>query len=138
MKHFRLTLLTLLSTSIYATQAVQIDMHGGKEAKTPSTLTKKKAEIFYAKVLEVISAKGYKYLRMEEKEQKTWIAILDAPVAVGDTIGYDKEMAMKNFKSQALNKTFDIVYFSSEVYLADKAPQAKSMKEMLGLSKEAK
>jgi hypothetical protein len=138
MKLLTLTFITLLTSTLYASEAVQIDMHGGKDTKTPSALTEKKAEIFYGKILGIQSAKGYKYLLMEEKDSKIWIAILDAPVSVGETIGYDKQMAMKNFKSKALNKTFELVYFSSEVYLAQESTEPQTMKAMLGLSKEAK
>ncbi|PHS34101.1 MAG: hypothetical protein COA92_03470 [Sulfurovum sp.] len=38
----KLTFITLLSTSIYAQQSVQIDMHGGKDLKIPSHIPTKK------------------------------------------------------------------------------------------------
>ncbi len=42
MKLLKLTLIPLLSMSIYAQQSVQIDMHGGKDIKTPSGFTTQK------------------------------------------------------------------------------------------------
>ena len=144
----KLTLITLLSTTIYAEQtgheghdhakSVQIDMHGGKETKMPSALpantTPKKSEIFYGKILEIKPAMGYKYLKIDEKGKELWVAIANAPVKVGDKIGYDKKTMMKNFKSKTLGQDFEEIYFASDVYLPQKASGPKSMKEMLGLN----
>ena len=130
----KLTLITLLSTSIYAEKSVQIDMHGGKEIKTPSNMSKKPSNIFYGKILEIKGAMGYKYLKIDENGTELWIAIANAPVVVGDRIGYDKKTMMTNFVSKSLNQTFDAIYFASDVYLPRKVSRPKSMKDMLGLS----
>ena len=140
----KLTLITLLSTTMYAEkigqeghdhlQAVQIDMHGGKEAKEPSSMLTKKAEIFYGNVLEIKSAMGYKYLKMDENGTQLWIAISNAFVELGDRVGYDKRTKMTNFKSKSLNQEFKEIYFSSDVYLPRKTSAPQSMKAMLGLS----
>lgn len=130
----KLTLITLLSTVIYAEQSVQIDMHGGKEVKIPSNMSKKPSNIFYGKILEIKGAMGYKYLKIDENGTELWIAIANVPVAVGDRIGYDKKTMMTNFESKSLKQTFDTIYFASDVYLPRKTTRPKSMKDMLGLS----
>jgi predicted heme/steroid binding protein len=62
------------------------------------------------------------------------VAIANAPVSVGDKIGFDKKTVMKNFKSKTLAQEFKEIYFASDVYLPQQSKAPKSMKEMLGLS----
>ena len=135
MKHFTLLTLSLLTlnTFTHATET-KIDMHGGKETKMPSAIPAKRAPIFYGTVLEIKPAMGYKYLKIQEQGKQTWVAIANAPVKVGDKIGFDKKTMMKDFKSKSLNQEFKEIYFASDVYLPQKATGPKSMKEMLGLS----
>lgn len=121
-----LTLFTTL-TQIPA-QETHIDMHGGKIAK--------KSDLSYGKVLDIKAVKRYKYLKIDENGQIFWIAIATAEVAKGDNIGFDKETLMTNFKSETLGKTFDKIYFVSELSLPKK--QNLTMKEMLNLSTEGK
>jgi predicted heme/steroid binding protein len=105
----------LLMTLFTATQAVE-----------PQT-------IYYGKVLEVQGVMGYKYLKVDENGTQQWVAIANAPVAVGDRIGYDKRTVMHDFESKSLGKTFKEIIFASEVYLPQKVQRPKSMKDMLGL-----
>lgn len=89
--------------------------------------------IYYGKVLEVQGVMGYKYLKVDENGTQQWVAIANAPVAVGDRIGYDKRTVMHDFESKSLGKTFKEIIFASEVYLPQKVQRPKSMKDMLGL-----
>jgi len=127
-----LSLLTILTLS--HAEETKIDMHGGKEVKIPSAISMgKKSSIFYGKVLEIKPAMGYKYLKIQEQGKQTWVAIANAPVKVGDKIGFDKKTMMKDFKSKSLDQEFKEIYFASDVYLPEKTTKPKSMKEMLGL-----
>jgi len=132
-----LTFLLLLPLTLNAEQG-KIDMHGGKDVKIPSQTAIKKADIFYGKVLEIKPAMGYKYLKVEEEGKEVWIAIANAPVSIGDKVGYDKTTMMKNFYSKTLKQDFEEIYFASDVYLPQKSSAPKSMKEMLGLSTATK
>jgi len=139
MKHLSLTTLALLTTlTLSHAQETKIDMHGGKETKMPSAMPTQKTPIFYGKVLEIKPAMGYKYLKIQEQGKETWVAIANAPVSVGDKIGFDKKTVMKNFKSKTLNQEFEEIYFASDVYLPQKSTGPKSMKDMLGLSTKKK
>ncbi len=89
--------------------------------------------IYYGKVLEIQGAMGYKYLKVDENGTQHWVAIANAPVVVGDRVGYDKRTVMHDFKSKSLGKTFKEIIFASDVYLPQKVQRPKSMKEMLGL-----
>ena len=140
MKHLSLktlTLLTLLPFTLHAEQG-KIDMHGGKETKMPTMIPAQKAKIFYGKVLEIKPAMGYKYLKIDENGKILWVAIANAPVTIGDKIGYDKKTLMKDFKSKTLNQKFKEIYFASDVYLPQKVTAPKSMKDILGLSSQKK
>jgi len=132
-----LTLLTFLPFTLNAEQG-KIDMHGGKETKLPSAMPVQKKPIFYGKVLEIKSAMGYKYLKIQEQGKETWVAIANAPVAIGDKIGFDKKTMMTDFESKSLKQKFKEIYFASDVYLPQKVSKPKSMKDMLGLAPKTK
>jgi len=139
MKYLSLTTLALLTTfTLSHAQETKIDMHGGKETKMPSAMPAQKAPVFYGKVLEIKPAMGYKYLKVQEQGKETWVAIANAPVAVGDKIGFDKKTMMKDFKSKSLGQEFKEIYFASDVYLPQKPTAPKSMKDMLDLSSQKK
>ena len=139
MKYLSLTTLALLTTfTLSHAQETKIDMHGGKETKMPSAMPAQKAPVFYGKVLEIKPAMGYKYLKVQEQGKETWVAIANAPVQVGDKIGFDKKTMMKDFKSKSLGQEFKEIYFASDVYLPQKPTAPKSMKDMLGLSSQKK
>ena len=135
MKHLKLLTFTfLIFTSLSHATEGNIDMHGGKETTSPSTIPTQKTKIYYGKVLEITPVMGYKYLKVDENGSTHWVAIADAPVKIGDKIGYDKRTVMKDFKSKTLHKTFDEIIFANDVYLPQKASAPKSMKDMLGLN----
>ena len=130
MKNTLLLLILFSFGLIYANEAQNIAMHGTEKSHAK--------QIFYGTVLEIKNAMGYKYLHVDENGTKHWVAIANAPVKIGDKIGYDKKTLMTNFKSKTLHQDFKEIYFASEVYLPQKVHRAKSMKEMLGLSPKPK
>jgi hypothetical protein len=68
---------------------------------------------FTGLVLESMNAAGYTYMLLESSGKKTWVAIPETAVAVGTVVKYFEGMAMENFTSKTLNKTFDSIVFSS-------------------------
>ncbi len=67
------------------------------------------------KVLESQNASQYTYIKVEENGKEYWIAVQQMPVQKGETLYFTKSMEMKNFHSDALNKTFDSVLFVEDV-----------------------
>ena len=128
----KLTLITLLSTFMYAAESGH---EGHDHAKGEH---QKPQDIHYGKILEIKDAMGYKYLKVDEEGKELWIAIANAPVTIGDKIGYDKKTMMRDFKSKSLDQTFKEIFFASDVYLPQQVQKPKSMKEMLGLSPKKK
>lgn len=83
----------------------------------------KPAPRYQGVVLEVLDAKAYTYLKINEtlqgddstKLKSFWIAVENSAVKVGDYVRFKKELVTKNFKSKTLNRTFDEVMFASQL-----------------------
>ncbi len=72
------------------------------------------------KVLETMDAAGYTYLQVEADQGKIWVAIPKAKVEVGTVVLANPGMAMADFESKTLKKTFDVIIFSSGLGDPDK------------------
>ena len=64
------------------------------------------------KIIETMNASGYTYLLVDSGAARTWVAIPETTVKVGETVHYAKGMVMKDFHSKTLNRTFASVVFS--------------------------
>jgi hypothetical protein len=73
------------------------------------------ATIHQGVVQEVLQATAYTYLRVKEQDNDFWIAVTKRDVNVGDTVSFAEGLEMKNFPSKDLNRTFDTVYFVSQL-----------------------
>ena len=67
------------------------------------------------KVLEVLQANSYTYVKGEENGSEKWLAIMKSDVEVGKTYYYGDAMEMTNFQSKDLDRTFKSVYFLSHL-----------------------
>jgi hypothetical protein len=75
------------------------------------------------KIIETMNASGYTYLLIDSGTARTWVAIPETTVKVGDTVHYANGMIMKDFHSKTLNRTFASVVFSPG--LTDQAPETE-------------
>jgi hypothetical protein len=64
------------------------------------------------KVVETMSSGGYTYVLLESKGKKTWVAVPQMAVTVGQELALQPGTEMGSFKSKSLNKTFDNIIFS--------------------------
>ncbi|KXK25384.1 MAG: hypothetical protein UZ01_03424 [Candidatus Brocadia sinica] len=78
------------------------------------------------KVVETMNSGGYTYLCIEKDGKKTWAAVLETKVAVGQDIALQPGYEMVNFTSKTLNRTFDKIIFSTGPASADSAVETKS------------
>ena len=85
-------------------------MSGAPEAGAPAA-----GGALSGKVVETMNSGGYTYVALENKGQKTWIALPDSKVKVGQQISCQPGMEMKNFTSKTLNRTFDSIVFSGGI-----------------------
>ena len=74
------------------------------------------------KVLEKLDGGGYSYFLLENEGKKTWVAVSPTAGKVGDTVSFPAGIEMKDFKSKALNRTFESIIFTDNV--AQPAPKS--------------
>ncbi len=86
---------------------------------TTETATNLAGKPIKGKVLEVQSAGGYTYLLIKHEQGEIWIALPESKVEAGQEVIISPGMMMKSFESKALNKTFDVIIFSSGLAGAD-------------------
>lgn len=65
------------------------------------------------KVLELLPAAPYVYLRIEAAQGEIWAAVPDAQLEVGANVTIYSPMTMTRFESKSLQRTFDLVYFGT-------------------------
>ena len=65
------------------------------------------------KVVETMNSGGYTYICIEKDGKKTWAAVLETKVNVGQDISLQPGYEMVNFTSNTLNRTFDKIVFST-------------------------
>ena len=70
---------------------------------------------YRAEVLEVIQTTSYTYLRVEKGGQEEWIAINRQEMLPGEVVYYEGGLQMNNFESPELGRTFETVYFVSDI-----------------------
>lgn len=63
-------------------------------------------------IIETMDAANYTYLNIKTANQQVWVAIPTTSVKVGEKVTYLQGMAMTNFHSKSLDKTFDSIIFS--------------------------
>jgi hypothetical protein len=77
------------------------------------------------KVVETMNSGGYTYVCLEKKGKKTWVAVPEMKVSVGQEIALQPGAEMANFPSKTLNRTFDRIIFSP----GPASPQSASGKQ---------
>ncbi|PHS42168.1 MAG: hypothetical protein COB07_00030 [Sulfurovum sp.] len=88
-----------------------------KEMKMSNPHKTKNNNPFYeGEVMTVEQGGAYTYLEVKEESDKTfWVAVNSAEVKVGDYVRFQKELVTQNFKSKALDRTFDELMFASSL-----------------------
>lgn len=86
------------------------------------------------KIIETMNANGYTYILVDSGSVKTWVAIPETAVKVGDNVQYGEGMPMKDFHSKTLNRTFAAVVFSPG--LTNKAPETAQKQTTAAPSRE--
>ena len=89
---------------------VQADGQQDQVAPTQMAIT--------GKVTETMDASGYTYVNVETASGAIWAAIPQTTVEVGQDVTLAGGMAMQNFESKSLGRTFESVVFSSGMITA--------------------
>lgn len=66
-------------------------------------------------VEEVLQATSYTYLKVKADNRDIWIAVTKREIKVGETVSFAAELEMKNFESKDLQRTFESIYFVSQL-----------------------
>jgi len=66
---------------------------------------------FQGLVKETMNSAGYTYALVEADGTTIWLAAPEATLAVGQTVAWNGGMAMKDFRSPSLGRTFETIYF---------------------------
>lgn len=73
------------------------------------------------KVTQTMNAGGYTYVEVAVKKgQKTWLAVPEIQVGVGDSIEFPETPPLINFKSRTLDRTFDRISFVPGIRIVKK------------------
>jgi len=85
--------------------------HPGATAGTESHGDAAGADVWRGTVVETMDAGGYTYVLLDMGDQQRWVAGPEATVAVGDKLITGAGMEMQNFKSNAMDRTFEVIWF---------------------------
>ncbi len=80
------------------------------QAAEPAT-----AQGFTGTVVETMDVDRYTYVCVDTGTETIWAATTKFPVAVGDTVTVPPGAPMPNFHSEALDRTFPLIYFVSAI-----------------------
>ena len=71
---------------------------------------------YQGEVMGVEQGGSYTYLEVKEHTEDTfWVAVNAAEVKIGDYVRFQKELVTENFKSKALDRTFEMLMFGSNL-----------------------
>ena len=74
-------------------------------------------------VNEVIQGSSYTYLNVKENMMNKWVAVSYQEINKGDVFYYDGALEMNNFHSKEIDRTFETIYFVSQI---SKTPLAEN------------
>ncbi len=109
MKKFSIFIFAILFLGIYSCSK------NAKQEPGSNTGENLPAGVHKIEVVNHMNASNYTYIQCEENGNKYWIAVQQMPVENGETLYFSKSMEMKNFKSDALNRTFDKILFVEDI-----------------------
>ena len=81
-------------------------------AENPLLATPVPAGMVRGTGLETMDSGGYTYALLETAQDTRWVATQQTTVEVGDIVQVSEGMAMTDFASKTLDRTFDVVYFT--------------------------
>ncbi len=82
------------------------------EMKAKKAETSSDTSSLSGKVVETMNSGGYTYVCLEKNGKKTWVAVPQMKVTVGQEMSFQPGQEMRNFTSKSLNRTFDSIIFS--------------------------
>ncbi len=145
MKKNSVSLISMLTLTVMGTvQNVYADSKKPAEPPAHVYMKEKPAEtipqdesVLSGKVVETMNSGGYTYICIDKDGKKTWAAVLETKVTVGQDVVIQPGYEMVNFASKTLNRTFDKIIFSTGLVLQDATAETKSFHGKSMVSKGA-
>lgn len=91
------------------------------QPQTPTPAPQEATNNISGNVVETMNALGYTYVLVDTGSEQVWAATAQFAVSVGDLVVIPSGMAMHNYHSQTLDRTFDVVYFVESILNASSA-----------------
>ena len=110
---FAVCVLTFAVTSSNA--APKNDSPAPLSQTPPAAKASHENTLLSGKVAETMNGGGYTYVAIEKNGKKTWVAMPETKVKVGQEVSCKPGMVMANFTSKTLKRTFDSVVFSEGI-----------------------
>jgi len=106
-----------LATGCQQEQPTPAQPEGAQQAQAPAAAGKS------GTVVETMNAAGYTYVQVDTGSEKIWAAAPEFKVAVGDAVVVPEGMAMPNYESKTLARTFEMIYFVDQVLIGGEMAQ---------------
>jgi hypothetical protein len=131
----------LLACGVNAGEAQRSDTVAGNGDPSQERLDKRPSGAS-GKVTEVVHAGTYTYVQVDTGAEKIWAAAPRFQVEEGDAVTVPAGLPMKNYRSETLKRTFDVVYFVGGIRVegAGASPGELSrghLKSLIGATGEA-
>jgi hypothetical protein len=124
-KTFIHTLALLMSISIIfgcQEQEQKTTAQAPQETQTPQAPQSSESQPVTAgysgTVIETMNSGGYTYVNVDTGKETLWAAANQFEVKAGDKVMVPQGMPMKNYHSKTLDRTFELVYFVSNISVA--------------------
>lgn len=119
---FRITMSLILAASLGIVGACSAEHHAdeGPDATAQAETTTQPASADGSRatgtVVETMNAGNYTYVRVDTGSGEIWAAATRFEIAVGEVVVVPLEMPMQDFHSESLDRTFPLVYFTSQIF----------------------
>jgi len=102
-----------LTLALGAQTALAAGDHSADKKHGEAGAITKNQPVLSGKVVETMTSGGYTYAQIENDGQKTWVAMPETKIKVGEELVFTAGSEMPNFKSTTLKRTFDKIIFTS-------------------------
>jgi hypothetical protein len=85
------------------------------------TMTRSPDGAVMGRVLETMNSGGYTYVRVDSGQGEIWAATPEFSVQSGDEVVVPRGMPMRDFQSNTLKRTFDLIYFVGSIDVKGRA-----------------
>lgn len=105
----------LFLVSVTGCKAAKHDTPAPASQTQPAASAVQAGTSLSGRVAETMNSGGYTYVYLDQNGKKTWVAIPQTAVKVGQEVTCQPGMEMKNFTSKTLHRTFESIIFSGGV-----------------------